>query len=123
VGKRTKHDKELGLLDKLKHENKVLKKHVASLRKQLQRIDIDRYENIKEIIHKHDSGEHSDDLKPHEESLKKIWECFECSGGVLQLTVLNRRDGEFYYRKCNNCNHRTKLKPFTKDVKNGPNSV
>jgi hypothetical protein len=123
VKRRKYSDGELHLIEKLKHENTKLKKTISSLRKQMARIDIDRFENIKELIERHDEQEDVDTLKQHEESLKKMWQCWQCNEGILQLIVISRRNGDFYFRKCSGCKHRTTTKPFTKDVKNGPEKV
>jgi hypothetical protein len=53
------------------------------------------------------------------QEFKQKWKCFQCDGtGVMKITVINRQDGKFYFRKCNNpkCPHRTELKQFTDDV-------
>lgn len=105
-------EKELDQLQKLKYENKRLKRQIAALRKQIARIDIDRYENIKDIIERHHKEDLDERLLEEKKKLETKWECHECKRGVLVRHELMRIDGAFYYRKCNNCNHRTKVKPY-----------
>jgi ssDNA-binding Zn-finger/Zn-ribbon topoisomerase 1 len=117
MGRRRKYsDKEFDLLDKLKHENAKLKKQVSSLRKQIQRIDLDRYENLKDLIYKHYNEDLGERIAEEKEKLKKKWECKQCGTGFLKIYLLNRLDGMFYYRKCTECSHRTKPKPYTNKV-------
>ena len=106
-------DIELDQLQKLKEENKKLKKQIGSLRKQLSRIDLDRYENLKELI---DKQRHEDEASAKTSKLLKKWKCYECGNGILKLLIFNRRDGTFYYRRCSNCDHRTRLQKYHKDV-------
>lgn len=118
MGRRNRYaDKELDQLEKLKYENKRLKKQISSLRKQLQRIDIDRHDNLRDLIDKFALEDHEEEIKAQKEKLKKQWECHECGVGFMMIHPVVRQDGTFYYRKCTECSNRTKLKPYTKDVK------
>jgi hypothetical protein len=105
-------DREFDLLQKIKEENKRLKRELAALRKQISRLDIDRYENLKELVQKQYEEdkkiEKTDNLDNHR------WLCWNCKKDVLKLTILHRRDGEFYYRFCQNCKKRTKLQKYDK---------
>lgn len=116
MGRNKYSDREYSELDKLKQENKQLKKRVESLRKQISRLDIDRYNNIKELVNKYNEEDNKEQFKAEQKKLKQRWECHECRNGFLVLTILNRRDTTMYFRKCNNCNHRTKLKKYTESV-------
>ena len=122
MGKKKKTDREFELVDRLKHENSKLKRQISLLRKQFSRIDLENYKNIEEIIQKHDENSDNIPLKNHEDQLKKLWECFSCRNGVLVMVPINKLNETYYFRKCNQCNHRTKLKKLTKDVKRGPTS-
>jgi len=113
-------DREYDLLAKLKYENKKLKKRISGLRKQLDRIDLDRYHNLKGMIEKHDREDHEVQLAESEMKLRRIWECWKCRDGILRYIPLSRRDGEYYLRKCDNCENRTKVKKLTTTVKRGP---
>lgn len=118
MGKRNRYaDKELDQLQKFKYENKLLKRRIQALRKQLQRIDIDRYENLKDLIYKHSSEDLEEKIKNERKKLKEQWECYECKKGFMQIHTLSRRDGLFYFRKCTSCDNRTKTKPYNDEVK------
>lgn len=110
------NDKEFDLLQKLKHENQKLKKQNTSLRKQLQRVDIDRYENLRDLIHKHYEEDSQDEISAENKKLMMQWECHKCREGFLKLFTISRRDGVFYYRKCTECSNRTPTKPYTSNV-------
>lgn len=108
--------KEEDSLQRLKRENDRLKKQVSSLRKQIARIDISRMENLQEILHKHDELEAEEVFLNERKEQEKRWRCYECQDGVLRLKVLERQDGIVYFRKCDKCSNRTKLKRWNKDV-------
>jgi hypothetical protein len=101
---------------KLKHENQRLKRQISALRKQIARIDIDRYYNLKEILEKHHQEDLDAYLAEEKEKTKKQWGCHSCNRGILKLKVFERRDGIFYFRKCDSCDNRTKTKKWHKDV-------
>jgi len=103
-------------LQKVKRENDKLKKQISSLRKQLARIDINRYENLQDLMQKFDKIEVEDDLKLSKKAKEKKWKCFNCEEGILRLKVFERPDGIFYLRKCDCCDNRTKLKKWNKDI-------
>jgi hypothetical protein len=115
--KRRKYSyKEQDDLQRLKRENEKLKKHVSSLRKQLARIDIDRYENIQDLIHKYDKQEVEETLEKNKKIQEDKWKCHKCQDGTLRLKIIDRSDGMFYYRKCDNCPNRTVLKKWNENV-------
>lgn len=116
MGRRKYSDGDYELLDKLKHENKKLKKQISALRKQIAKLDIDRYENLKELVDKHNEQDLEEQKIKEEEFLNKKWQCHECHEGVLKLKILERRDGIWYYRSCNLCKNRTKLKRYNSEV-------
>jgi hypothetical protein len=105
-------NKERDELQVLKYENKKLKKQVSTLRKQLSKLDIDRYENIKDIVARHHQEDLNERLLEEKKKLQKKYKCFDCEDGVLQLHHFSRQDGLFYYRKCTECDNRTKMKPY-----------
>ena len=97
-------DKEYDEVQQLKHENKKLKRQNARLRKLLDRIDLNRL----------------DELKEEEEVAKErdeVWRCFDCGKGTLRMKTIELRDGMRYYRECDVCEKRTKMQRLTKDVK------
>ena len=107
-------------IDKLKHENQKLKRQISQLRKQIARLDLSRYTNIKELVDKYEHEDQEEKKKEHKDQIKKLWECFQCRSDHLRMVTFERKDGVFYFRKCNSCNHRTKLKRLTSDTKEGP---
>lgn len=110
-------DKELNLLEKLKHENRKLKQELAALRKQLARVDFARYENLQELVDKQHREEEVIKKTKKEDKLKQKWTCFGCGKGYLYLKIFNHPvKGVMYYRTCNMCDHRTKLKVYTAKV-------
>lgn len=106
-------DKEFDQLQRLKHENQKLKRENAKLRKHLQRMDVDRYNQLQEYAQAEQSEENQKRL---EKEIEKSWGCYQCGNGVLILKIINRRDGTFYYRSCNSCANRTKLQKYTDKV-------
>jgi hypothetical protein len=116
--KRTHNPKELDQLQKIKKENDKLKRQIASLRKELARVDLDRYTNLKQTIEQHyqeDSRQEGLDIL---EKVKKEWACKEpgCSG-YLEIFLFNKINATHYYRKCNCCSNRTKSQKYTPEVK------
>jgi hypothetical protein len=116
MSKRKHCDREYDDLQKLKYENRKLKRQVSSLRKQIARINIYEYENLKDLLDKHDQEDRHQTLIEQKEKDKKRWECFKCKVGYLKLKIFERRDGIFYFRKCNNCENRTKTQKWSEDV-------
>lgn len=106
-------------LQTLKNENRALKRQIASLRKQLARTDIDQYENLKSLVEKEKRVKTKKNVITDLEKEAKRWECWECKAGVLFRIPVFRRDGEFYFRMCNNCKNRTRLKKATKAKEKG----
>jgi len=108
--------KEYDELQETRHENRRLKRTISQLRKQISRLDLDRYHNLSELIEKHDREEKDIKLKDHKRAVEKIWECWKCREDILRLVIIERRDGTHYFRRCKNCHHRTKMKPMNDDV-------
>lgn len=115
--KRRKYSrKEQDDLQKIKRENDKLKKQVSSLRKQLARIDINRYENLQDLIHKYDKQEVEENIKNDAKTQENRWKCHKCDSGILILKIFERADGIVYYRKCNGCPNKTTLKKWDESV-------
>lgn len=115
---RSKDRREFELVDRLKKENKQLKIQLARLRKVLDRIDLENYNNLKEIVHKQrreDTDLHNEKI---ESNLEKQWECHKCHEDVLRIIIVDRQDGVFYFRRCS-CGNRTKMKKYHDKVE-GP---
>ena len=93
-------DQEFDLLERLKHENKKLKRELKAARKML-----DRYQVAEQ------AGLIEDDVilpskkRQREQKLKELWSCHEKDcGGVLELVLIGNR----YLRICNGCGKHTK---------------
>lgn len=108
---RPKNDGELKDIRRLKLENSKLKKQISALRKQLSRIDIDRYQHLKDMIEAHEEQDSTFDSTVALEELKTKWECHSCKQDYLKLILVPRMDGTFYFRRCS-CGNRTKLKKY-----------
>lgn len=114
--KRQKYDKEYDLLDRMKHENQKLKKENARLRKELSKFNISHFEHLKDLVDQQTAEELNPKLKSNRQKEKEKWNCFQCQEGTLKIIIINRKDGPHYFRKCNNCTHKTKMKKYTNDV-------
>ena len=116
MGKTRRGHKEHTREQQLLYQNKALKREIASLRKQLARIDLDRYSHIKDIIEK--SYQMEEELEGLEilEKLKDAWKCYECMRGYMEIMLYNRPDSTWYSRQCTNCSHRTKSQRYTPGV-------
>ena len=101
-------------------ENRILKRQISSLRKQLARLDLDRYDMVREMIQDHCKEDKKQQGKEILESIKKTWACRECEDGTMEIYIYNRGPETFYYRICSNaptCMNRTLAKPYTPTVK------
>jgi cell division septum initiation protein DivIVA len=118
LAKSTRGSKEFSREQKLHHENRKLKQENARLRKQLARIDLDRYDTIREMLEEHDTREEAVESS-HQivETLRKTWTCNKCSEGHLEIILYNKIADTWYYRKCTHCTHRTKSQKYTPEVK------
>jgi hypothetical protein len=124
LGKTKRSDKEYSREQKLAYENKQLKKEVSSLRKQLLRLDIDRYSTLKDTIEKHykEDQEHAQTGQNMLDKLKRDWACRECEDGTLEIFTYNRVESTYYYRICSNaprCKNRTKSQRYDPDLVKG----
>ena len=108
--------KEQDQLQRLQRENEKLKRTIQSLRKQMARIDINQYQNLKEIIESQEDFYSFEDKQEELKKLKDKWKCKECDKDILRLIIVPRLDGSFYFRRCQNCGHKTKLKKYTEDI-------
>lgn len=117
--KRNHGYKELDQLQTLKRENEKLKRQISSLRKQLARIDLDRYVHVKSIVEDHLAGQEVEQsTQSMLESMKNTWKCHSCSDGHMEIETYSKAGNLWYYRSCSNkCGNRTTGKPYD------PNSV
>lgn len=109
-------DKETSLEQRLKKENEKLKRQISKLRKVIDKLDIDRYNDLKELIASQEYENAIDQGMENNKAKEKAWKCFDCQEGVLRIKRFENRTGMRYYRKCDMCRNRTKAKQWTKDV-------
>ena len=117
MGKTRRGAKEYSREQQLVNENKKLKRTISSLRKQLARIDLDRYSHVKDVIEEHYAQEsREDEAVQILEKLKKKWKCFQCVEGILEIITYTRTDKTFYFRQCDCCEYRTAGKEYSPSV-------
>jgi hypothetical protein len=99
-------------------ENQALKRQIQILRKKVARNDLNRYENVKEAVEDHERNSGLPTTQDLLDSLKREWACKnEGCGGYLEVTLFNKINTVYYYRKCNSCTNRTTSQKYD------PNSV
>lgn len=105
---------------KLIKENQSLKRQIQTLRKRLARIELNRYENVKEAVEDHERNSGLPTTQDLLEALKREWACKqEGCGGYLEVTLYNKIDTVWYYRKCNCCANRTASQKYDPKVVKG----
>ena len=102
-----KGDKEFELVDKLKHENKRLKRALKISRKML-----DRYLVAEEKGLIEESIIVPSRKRNREQELLEQWACHDCENGYLVLIRMGNR----YFRKCNGCGKHTKSQVWDSSV-------
>jgi hypothetical protein len=122
LSRNTRGQQEISSEQRLKHENSKLKRQIGALRKQLSRIDVDRYEELRRIIDQQEAEDRSDCAETARDDIAKMWSCWSCTGGTLRIHTLERRDGMFYNRCCDNCGKATKFQRYIDKVKEDPHA-
>lgn len=120
MGKTRRGSKEFSREQKLINENKRLKREVSQLRKELAKIDLNRYDTVKEMIEEHYKEDRAGEGQEILDNLKKTWACKECSDGYLEIFTYNKVNQTWYYRICSNapkCKNRTLAQPYSPSVK------
>jgi hypothetical protein len=118
LGKARRGDKERSREQELKYENQKLRREVSSLRKQLARIDLDRYSHVRDMVEEHLAQE--EEVTSTEDMLKSMkneWKCHECNQGHLEIFLYTKIGETWYFRQCNACPNRTKSQIYTPSVK------
>lgn len=118
-GRRNHGSKEFSEVQRIRKEIEKLKRENASLRKQLSRVDINRYNDIQELVNQNEMEERNQASRSKNLAyLKEKWKCFKCGVGFLKIFLLPRRDGVFYFRRCStkSCPHRTKAQKYTTEI-------
>lgn len=108
-GRTETKDKEYSRNQKLAHENKMLQREIAKLRRQLERT-----EHMVLRGPKPDKGP-SEELVEMTKKIKKR-PCHKCADGFLTIVKYDRAGEEYYYRQCSECDNRTRGKKFTESV-------
>jgi len=120
MGRSTRRgDKEYDDLQKVRHENKKLKRENQALRKQLQRIDFRRFENLSQLVDKQHKESLAETKNKKLELAKKHWLCHKCGKDYLRLVIWDHPvKGPCYYRKCGypSCQQRTEMKAVTNSI-------
>ena len=116
MGKSRRSDKEYTKEQRLSKENRQLKKELSHLRKQIARLDGDRFETLRQMCADNEEKERFNEnmgpAKSTVETLKKDWACRQCSTGFLEISLYSKLGQTFYFRKCNSCANRTKGKRY-----------
>lgn len=111
VSKNTRGSKEYTREQRLAKENKALKQELRHLRKVIARLDVDRFETMKEMCSDYEENERfQESVGPVGSSLdrlKKDWQCNSCGNGFLEITLYSKLGQTQYFRKCSACNYRT----------------
>lgn len=118
MGKSRRGDKERSREQELKYEVHKLRRQVSSLRKQLARVDLDRYSHIKDIVQEHMLQEEAVSAQDMLEKEKQAWRCHEggCVG-FLEIILYTKMSETWYFRKCSHCSNRTKSQTYTPSVR------
>ena len=112
--------KELSEIQRLKTENGRLKRQLSRIRKQLARDQADRFEDINGALEAQVQEDEARKEIIKQQKLIEHWRCFKCEEDYLRLIVIQRPDGAFYFRKCPQCENRTRLKPLNDQVEGPP---
>jgi hypothetical protein len=118
MGRKPKaNSKEFDIIQKLKHDVQALRRENSRLKKELDRVDISKYEHLAELVQMQAFEDLQVANKSKKQKLMETWECHECKNGHLRIHIIQRLDGIFYFRKCSNCEHKTRLQKYTESVK------
>ena len=108
MSKNLRTNREFDLLEKLKKENKHLKRELKRARKMLDRYDVAEQKGLinEDIIV-------PSKKRQKEKELLEKWRCYECENGILRLIIIGNR----YLRKCDQCGKNTKSQIWDSSVK------
>lgn len=121
MGKTRRGHKERSKEQELRYENHKLRRENSSLRKQLARVDLDRYSYVKDIVEEH-LADNTEEITTTQmlASMKNIWKCNECGDGYLEIILYGGPGGSnHYYRQCNCCSNRTKGQKYNEETVRG----
>lgn len=121
MSKNTRGGKEYSRLQETLHENKKMKREIASLRKQLAKLDLDKHGYVEDALEEHyEAAESNRDTGKALQRLKDAWKCKTCNIGYLEINLYTRVGETWYFRKCNSCPHRTASQQYFQDKVEGP---
>jgi predicted RNase H-like nuclease (RuvC/YqgF family) len=108
-------DKEFSDMQRLKAENKALKRQLSKVRKQIARMEIERVER-ENLLEEEERRVREVSKEKLTKELEEKWKCKSCEVDVMRLKIYSRLDGIFYFRKCDTCGNRTKSKEYHDEV-------
>jgi hypothetical protein len=120
MGKSKRSDKEFTKEQRLSKENRELKRELGHLRKQITRLDGDRFETLRQMIVDQEETQRFQENIPSSnmKELKREWACQkENCNGFLEIVLYSKLSQTYYYRACNACSHRTPGKRYDTEVK------
>jgi hypothetical protein len=117
--RRPASDKEHNRLQEALHENKLLKRRISALEKQLSRIDLTKHQNLRNLVGKQRRESLEEGKAKRLETAKKHWLCHKCGKDYLRIVIWDHPvKGLAYYRKCGYppCQHRTEMKAYSHSI-------
>jgi hypothetical protein len=117
MARSTRAGKEFTELQEIKRKNQKLQRQISALRKQLSRIDVDRYQELRKLVDQQEAEDRAEECAIIAQKVDKAWKCWNCAEGTLRPVFIERRDKTVYWRACDYCKKRTKTK--TCDSKEG----
>jgi len=117
MGKSKRGDSEISKEKRISKENQDLKREISRLRKILSRVDLDRYEQVREIIEEHYADDRKNEGQEILDKMKQEWKCHDCAEGYLEITIFNKINESWYFRRCNCCAKRTKSQRYESSVR------
>lgn len=111
--------KEHTALQKAHKENQMLKRQLARLKKVIDHMNMEDYQNVQEAIEAHECEK--EQFKKDSIVIDDMsrWKCFDCEKDFLRLIIYYKIDKPYYFRRCPTCGKKTKSKQF-KDGIEGP---
>lgn len=102
------------LKSELRTYEKAFHKNITFLRQRTD--DMSLEELIKGAQEELNLQQIKEDKKVRFEDLRAKWQCHKCHEGVLKLIVIPGMEKGRYFRKCNNCDHRTDVQEYHEGV-------
>ncbi len=48
--------------------------------------------------------------------IEALWGCHTCGKGVMRLIIIGRAGQDYYFRRCDCCENKTRMQKYTPDV-------